>query len=72
MKDTNYHTRSKYKRREFLYDPWLSTPTLTHQTIQLKAYFLWSEAGKPENKDQYFWYEAERTLRDDLGIISEK
>jgi hypothetical protein len=31
--------------------------------IQHAAYFLWEEAGRPEGRDQEFWFAARERLR---------
>jgi len=31
--------------------------------IQRAAYFLWEEAGRPEGRDQEFWFAARERLR---------
>ena len=36
-----------------------------HQTIRERAHQLWEEAGKPEGREDEFWYEAERLLREE-------
>ncbi len=35
-----------------------------HKEIESIAYFKWQEAGKPDNKDKYFWEMAENELWD--------
>ena len=30
--------------------------------VRERAEQLWEEAGRPEGKDQHFWYEAQRAL----------
>lgn len=38
-------------------------PEPTEQEITRHAYELWEQAGKPEGRDQEFYREAERELR---------
>jgi len=35
-----------------------------HEDISKLAYFKWLEAGKPEGRNEQFWLEAEKELRD--------
>lgn len=37
---------------------------LPEEEIRKKARELWEAAGKPEGKDQEFWLEAERQLKE--------
>jgi hypothetical protein len=39
----------------------LSEPA--EKDIQHAAYFLWEEAGRPEGRDQEFWFAARERLR---------
>ena len=32
------------------------------EEIRQTAYRLWEQAGRPEGRDQEFWYDAQRTL----------
>jgi hypothetical protein len=32
--------------------------------IRARAHQLWEEAGKPEGKEDHFWLEAERQLKE--------
>ena len=32
--------------------------------IQQRAHQLWEQAGRPEGRDEEFWYQAERELRE--------
>jgi hypothetical protein len=34
------------------------------EDIRARAHQLWEEAGKPEGKEDYFWLEAERQLKE--------
>ena len=61
------HHKYKLERREFLYDPYMGIPIITHDMIALKAYFLWKNAGKPDGNDWLFWFEAEKEIKRDLG-----
>ena len=36
----------------------------TKEQIIHRAYELWEQAGKPEGRDQEFYYQAEQELRD--------
>lgn len=38
----------------------LLNDVITHDDVARKARQLWEEAGKPSNKDLYFWLKAER------------
>ena len=33
------------------------------QDIRIRAHELWEQAGKPEEKDEEFWQQAERELK---------
>lgn len=35
----------------------------TEQQIRQRAHQLWELAGKPEDREQDFWFEAERELK---------
>jgi Protein of unknown function (DUF2934) len=35
----------------------------TSEQIRQRAYELWQLAGSPEDREQEFWYEAERELQ---------
>ena len=37
---------------------------LSEEDIRKKARELWEAAGKPDGKDQEFWLEAERQLKE--------
>lgn len=39
-------------------------PSPTEQQIRIRAHRLWEIAGRPEGRDDEFWHEAERELRD--------
>jgi Protein of unknown function (DUF2934) len=41
----------------------MATPT--QDQIRARAYQLWKAAGKPEGREDEFWYQAERELRSD-------
>jgi hypothetical protein len=34
----------------------------TQENINVRAYELWEQAGKPDGKDQEFYHQAEREL----------
>jgi hypothetical protein len=36
----------------------------TREQIRSRAHELWEQAGKPEGKDQDFWFLAEKDLRE--------
>lgn len=36
----------------------------TREDIEKLAYYLWEKEGKPEGRDQYYYYEAERQLKE--------
>lgn len=38
---------------------------LLEQRIREKAYQLWEEAGRPEAREQHFWFLAEASIRDE-------
>jgi hypothetical protein len=38
-------------------------PEPAEKDIQHAAYFLWEEAGRPEGRDQEFWFAARERLR---------
>jgi hypothetical protein len=33
------------------------------ETIRSKAHELWEQAGKPDGREEHFWHEAERQLK---------
>jgi hypothetical protein len=37
---------------------------LSQDQIQQRAYELWHQDGRPEGRDQHYWYLAERDLRE--------
>ncbi|MBR0831510.1 DUF2934 domain-containing protein [Bradyrhizobium manausense] len=39
-------------------------PDLPEQDVRKRAHELWEEAGKPQGREQEFWLEAERQLRE--------
>ncbi|MDH2406947.1 DUF2934 domain-containing protein [Bradyrhizobium sp. SSUT18] len=39
----------------------------TKKDIERRAYQLWQQAGMPAGRDQEFYSEAERQLREELG-----
>ena len=43
----------------------------THQ-IECRAYRLWEEAGQPQGRDEEFYLEAERQLKEELISMSLK
>jgi hypothetical protein len=38
----------------------------TQKDIERRAYQLWQQAGMPEGRDQEFYLEAERQLKEEL------
>jgi hypothetical protein len=42
----------------------------TPEQIRQHAFELWQAAGCPENREQEFWYRAERELKDSDGTIN--
>jgi hypothetical protein len=36
-----------------------------HQRTKARAHQLWEQAGKPQGRDEHFWFEAERQLKDE-------
>ena len=42
-------------------------PEPTQIEIVRRAYDLWQQAGEPQDKDQEFYYEAEKQLREELS-----
>jgi len=45
-------------------DPWPGSLQARNLDIQLRAYRLWDQAGRPEGKDLDFWLRAEREFED--------
>jgi len=45
--------------------PKMSVPTI--EQIRTRAHQLWETAGRPEGREDAFWYEAERELRQGDG-----
>jgi hypothetical protein len=39
-----------------------ATPTPSHEEIELRAYQIWVDRGRPEGTDREDWFEAERQL----------
>lgn len=39
-------------------------PTPTEEQIRIRAHQLWDLAGRPEGREDEFWHEAERELKD--------
>lgn len=39
-------------------------PNPSEQQIRIRAYQLWEIAGQPEGREDEFWHEAERELKD--------
>ena len=39
----------------------------TDEEIRERAYRLWDAAGRPEEREQEFWYQAERELSGETG-----
>jgi hypothetical protein len=46
----------------------------TDEQIRTRAWQLWEEAGRPEGRDEEFWYEAEKEVgaMEDLGEIAKE
>ncbi len=44
-------------------------PEPTHDAIALRAHALWERSGRPGGREQEFWLEAERQLRDEARTI---
>ena len=40
----------------------------TEEQIRNRALDLWEQAGKPEDKDEEFWQQAEKELFDAVGF----
>ena len=40
-------------------------PHVEEDKIRDRAYQLWDEAGQPEDREQEFWYQAERELAEE-------
>ena len=39
-------------------------PNPTEEQIRTRAHQLWEAAGRPEERDEEFWHEAERQLKE--------
>lgn len=39
---------------------------IAEDEIRKKAHELWEAAGKPQGRDEEFWFEAERQLQEEL------
>ncbi len=39
----------------------------SNEQIRERAHQLWEAAGKPEDREQEFWYQAERELKGEPG-----
>jgi hypothetical protein len=39
-----------------------TNPEIYHRLTELRAYKLWEEAGKPENRSDEFWFRAEKQI----------
>ena len=39
----------------------------TEEEIRVRAHELWEQAGKPEGREDEFWHQAEKELRDEDG-----
>lgn len=39
-------------------------PDPTEEQIRIRAHQLWDLAGRPEGREDEFWHEAERELKD--------
>ena len=42
---------------------WKVVKIVTDEEVQVRAYYLWEEAGRPEGSGQDFWLKAEKELR---------
>jgi len=42
---------------------WNLPKIVTEQDIQVRAYYLWEAAGRPDGSGQSFWLQAEKELR---------
>ena len=40
-------------------------PHVEEYKIRERAYQLWDEAGQPQDREQEFWYQAERELAEE-------
>ena len=38
------------------------------ERVREEAYRLWEGDGRPDGNDQFYWYEAEKKVRDELGL----
>jgi hypothetical protein len=43
-------------------------PDIEEDKIRTRAYQLWNDAGRPEDREQEFWYQAERELAEEGEI----
>jgi hypothetical protein len=46
----------------------MNVPTI--EQIRTRAHQLWETAGRPEGREDAFWYEAERELRQSDGTTN--
>jgi len=44
----------------------VNVPNLPDDIIRRRSHELWEAAGRPEGRDQEFWYQAERELKHEL------
>ena len=47
-------------------------PHVEEDKIRERAYQLWSDAGQPEDREQEFWYQAERELAEEDELDTSK
>ena len=67
---SNHRIENQVERREFLYNTQLGEPpAITHDLIALHAYRMWEYAGRPDSRDQEFWYRAESALYSCLAHV---
>ena len=43
-------------------------PHVEESKIRDRAYQLWDKAGQPEDREQEFWYQAERELAEEEEV----
>ncbi|WP_339031881.1 DUF2934 domain-containing protein [Bradyrhizobium symbiodeficiens] len=47
-------------------------PSPTQEQISIRAHELWEAAGHPEGREDEFWHQAERELKNDSTNPDEK
>ena len=47
-------------------------PSPSDEQIRIRAHQLWELAGRPEGREEEFWHEAERELKDSAAVSPEE